>query len=71
MSPEDMDELFQLIQVNPKPMSIEDLIEASKKLSISPESVAAFEERIREREAQYKEEHPPITNEFLNREYTI
>ncbi len=69
MTPEEMNDLFQMIQVHPNPMSIDDLIAASKRLSLSQEAVEKFEQCIREREEQYRSEYSPITEEFLNKKY--
>lgn len=52
-------------------MTIEELIEASKKKSCTSEACKAFEKRLAEREKEFEEEHQPITNEWLNKEYTI
>lgn len=52
-------------------MDMEELIEISKTRPATKEEVEAFAERVKKREEQFKKEQGKITNEFLNREYTI
>lgn len=69
MTDAEMDELFQIIRVNPKPMSIDDLIEASKRLSVSSSAVEEFKKRYEERSREEEESFSKITEEMLNRKY--
>jgi len=54
-------------------MTIDELIEAAKCKPVTEEDIKAFEKRLRETEAEFAEEMEAnkITNEWLNREYTI
>jgi len=54
-------------------MTIDELIEAAKCKPVTEEDIKAFEKRLRETEAEFAEEMEShkITNEWLNREYTI
>ncbi len=54
-------------------LTIENLIELAKTKSMTEESINAFNERCAQRAIEDKEweDSQKLTNEFLNREYTI
>ncbi len=54
-------------------LTIENLIELAKTKSMTEESINAFNERCTQRAIEDKEweDSQKLTNEFLNREYTI
>jgi len=52
-------------------MEIEELIERLKKNSVKPEAIKTFDERRKARSKKFEDEYRPITNELLNRDYTI
>jgi len=56
-----------------KPLTIEELIELAKNRPVTDEDIKQFEARCiaRQKEFQDMEDSQKITNEFLNREYTI
>ncbi len=56
-----------------KPLTIEELIELAKNRPVTDEDIKQFEAHCiaRQKEFQDMEDSQKITNEFLNREYTI
>jgi len=54
-------------------MEIDEFIKLSKERVWTDEDYAAFEQRVKERAKEYErwEKASRLTNEFLNREYTI
>lgn len=52
-------------------MTIDELIEAAKNRSVNTEDIEAFRKRIQETEEEFGDMDGRVSNEWLNREYSI
>lgn len=59
-----------MTQKTKTPMTITELIESANRPA-TEKQVQAFAARIEQREKEFERVYGPITNEFLNRRYTI